>query len=49
MVDSTVGGSLMDKTADEAISAFEIICENSEHWDFRTKDSRIILTSSTQK
>ncbi|XP_021801421.1 uncharacterized protein LOC110745609, partial [Prunus avium] len=49
MVDSTVGGSLMDKTADEAVSAFETICENSEHWDFPTKDTRVAPTSSTQK
>ncbi|KAI5338379.1 hypothetical protein L3X38_017650 [Prunus dulcis] len=49
MVDSTVGGSLMDKTADEAISAFETICDNFEHWDFPTKDSRVAPTSSTQK
>lgn len=47
MVDSTVGGSLMDMTADEAISTFETIYENSEHWDFPTKDSRVAPTSST--
>ncbi|KAI5339114.1 hypothetical protein L3X38_018386 [Prunus dulcis] len=49
MVDSTVGGSLMDKTANEAITAFETICENSKHWDFPTKVSRVAPTSSTQK
>ncbi|KAI5335535.1 hypothetical protein L3X38_025668 [Prunus dulcis] len=49
MVDSTIGGSLMDKTADEAINAFKTICENSKHWDFPTKDSRVAPTLSTQK
>ncbi|XP_024178805.1 uncharacterized protein LOC112184801 [Rosa chinensis] len=33
MVDATVGGSLMGKTADEAIQAFETICENSQQYD----------------
>ena len=49
MVDSTVGGSLMDKTAYEAISAFETIFENSKHWDFPTKDSQVTPTSLTRK
>ncbi|XP_024164442.1 uncharacterized protein LOC112171494 [Rosa chinensis] len=33
MVDATVGGTLMGKTADEAIQAFETICENSKQYD----------------
>ncbi|XP_050117637.1 uncharacterized protein LOC126595360 [Malus sylvestris] len=49
LVDSTVGGTLMDKTPEDAIHAFETICENSEHWDFPTKDSRVPTASSTKR
>ncbi|CAN6583540.1 unnamed protein product [Malus baccata var. baccata] len=49
LVDSTVGGTLMDKTPEDAIHAFETICENSEHWDFPTKDSRVPTASSAKR